>query len=245
MSEHRSDFPQFYITTAQPCPYLPGRQERKLFTHLSHGRSASLIDHLLKGGFRRSQNIAYTPHCDGCNACVPVRIVVDEFEPRRAFKRVLRTNNDLTIRRSGPVPTSEQYSIFRAYIDQRHGDGGMADMSVLDYAVMIEESVVDTFVSEYRIPREREKATLAAVSLCDRLSDGLSLVYSFFEPDLTARSLGTYMILEHVDYARTLGLPYVYLGYWINGATKMDYKIRFQPLEFLTRNGWERREAPV
>jgi len=254
VSEHKTDFPQFYITTAQPCPYLPGRQERKLFTHLSHGRSGVLIDHLLKGGFRRSQNIAYTPHCDGCIACVPVRIVVDEFKPRRAFKRVLRTNKDMKIRRSGPVPTSEQYSVFRAYIDQRHGDGGMADMSVLDYAVMIEDSVVDTFLSEYRIPRESlpqddqstqgdEKAPLIAVSLCDRLSDGLSLIYSFFEPDLTARSLGTYMILEHVDYARELGLAYVYLGYWINGSTKMDYKTRFQPLEFLMRNGWERREA--
>jgi len=242
VSEHRSDFPQFYITTAQPCPYLPGRQERKLFTHLSHARSRALVDHLLKGGFRRSQNIAYTPHCDGCSACVPVRIVVDEFKPRRAFKRVMRTNKDLMIRRSGPVPTSEQYSVFRAYIDRRHGDGGMAAMSVLDYAVMVEDSVVDTFVTEYRIP-QNGKATLAAVSLCDRLSNGLSLVYSFFEPDITARSLGTYMILEHVGHARELGLAYVYLGYWIDGSPKMDYKTRFQPLEYLTRNGWERREA--
>ena len=256
MSEHKTDFPQFYITTAQPCPYLPGRRERKLFTHLSHGRPGALIDHLLKGGFRRSQNIAYTPYCDGCNACVPVRIIVDEFKTGRTFKRIIRANKDLQTYRSGAVPTLEQYSVFRSYIDQRHNDGGMADMSVLDYAMMIEDSVVNTFLSEYRMPRDcsrqddqttsdGEKPPLAGVSLCDRLSDGVSMVYSFFDPGLIARSLGTYMILEHVEYARKLELPYVYLGYWINGSTKMAYKTRFQPLEFLTRNGWKRHEAAV
>lgn len=251
MSEHKTDFPQFYITTAQPCPYLPGRQERKLFTHLSQGRPDALIDNLLKGGFRRSQNIAYTPYCDGCSACVPVRIIVDEFRPGSTFKRATRTNSDLNIWRTGAVPTSEQYSLFRDYIDQRHGNGGMADMTVLDYAMMIEDSVVNTFLTEYRAPVNSpqdgsdlengcEERSLAAVTLCDRLSDGISMVYSFFDPDLSARSLGTYMILDHVEFARKLGLPYVYLGYWIKGSAKMDYKTRFTPQEFLTSDGWVR-----
>ncbi len=251
MSEHKTDFPQFYITTSQPCPYLPGRQERKLFTHLTQGRPDLLIDNLLKGGFRRSQNIAYMPYCDGCTACVPVRIIVDEFKPGSAFKRAMRSNRDLNIRRIGPVPTSEQYSLFRGYIDQRHGDGGMADMTVLDYAMMVEDSVVNTFLTEYRAPADLSQEDtdtnckpvdhpLVAVSLCDRLSDGISMVYSFFEPDCSARSLGTYMILEHVEFARKLGLPYVYLGYWIKGSSKMDYKTRFSPQEFLTSDGWIR-----
>lgn len=246
MSEHQTDFPQFYITTAQPCPYLPGRQERKLFTHLSRGRSSTLIDNLLKGGFRRSQNIAYTPYCDGCTACVPVRIIVDEFEPTRNFKRVLRANKDLNVKRIGATPTSEQYSLFRAYIDTRHGDGGMADMTVLDYAVMVEDSVVNTFLTEYRAPDEdpdcadSEDRQLVAVSLCDRLSNGISMVYSFFDPDLQQRSLGSYMILECIEFARKLGLPYVYLGYWIKGSPKMAYKTRFSPQEFLTSDGWVR-----
>ncbi len=251
MSEHKTDFPQFYITTSQPCPYLPGRQERKLFTHLTQGRPDLLIDNLLKGGFRRSQNIAYMPYCDGCSACVPVRIIVDEFKPGSAFKRATRLNRDLNIRRIRPVPTSEQYSLFRGYIDQRHGDGGMADMTVLDYAMMVEDSVVNTFLTEYRVPADfsqegsdsdckPEDRPLVAVSLCDRLSDGISMVYSFFDPEFSVRSLGTYMILEHVEFARKLGLPYVYLGYWIKGSSKMDYKTRFTPQELLTSDGWVR-----
>lgn len=243
MSEHKTDFPQFYVTTAQPCPYLPGKQERKLFTHLSRGRSAALIDNLLKGGFRRSQNIAYTPYCDGCNACVPVRILVNEFEPSRAFRRVLRTNKDIAPRNVGAVPTSEQYSLFRGYIDTRHGDGGMADMSVLDYAMMVEDSAVNTFLTEYRVTRlpngePTSEGGLIAASLCDRLSDGISMVYSFFDPDLPQRSLGTYMILDTIDLAKSYGLPYVYLGYWIKGSAKMDYKTRFTPQEYLTPDGW-------
>ena len=242
MSEHKTDFPQFYITTAQPCPYLPGREERKLFTHLSRGRSAGLVDNLLKGGFRRSQNIAYTPYCDGCSACVPVRILVEGYQPTRTFRRVIRTNEDVSAERIGAVPTSEQYSLFRDYIDNRHGDGGMADMSVLDYAMMVEDSVVNTFLTEYRVPQDSDECadTLVAVSLCDQLSDGISMVYSFFDPDMPQRSLGTFMILETIDAARRLGLPYVYLGYWIKGSAKMDYKTRFTPQEVLTPDGWVR-----
>ncbi len=248
MTEHKTDFPQFYITAPQPCPYLPGRLERKLFTHLTRSRSGSLIDNLLKGGFRRSQNIAYMPYCETCSACVPVRILVDEFEPKRTLKKIWRTNLDILRQRTGSVPTSEQYSVFRAYLDDRHRDGGMADMSVLDYAMMVEDSVVNTQLTEYRLRGDCEDAgdagaqrePLVGVALSDRLSDGISMVYSFFDPEMKERSLGSYMIIEHVEYARSLGLPYVYLGYWIDGARKMEYKTRFRPQEQLTPEGWIR-----
>jgi arginine-tRNA-protein transferase len=195
----------------------------------------------LKGGFRRSQNIAYMPYCDACSACVPVRILVDEFAPRRSLKRIARDNLDLVATRMPGAPSSEQYALFRDYIEARHADGGMAEMSVLDYSLMVEDSVVETFVTEYRLkPDENGDAPLMGVSLCDRLSDGISMVYSFYDPDVPARSLGTYMILDHVDYARSQGYPFVYLGYWIEGSRKMRYKDRFQPQERLTSKGWVR-----
>ncbi len=241
MTEHKSNFPEFYITSPQPCPYLPGRLERKLFTHLTRDKPGFLIDNLLKGGFRRSQNIAYMPYCDACSACVPVRILVDEFEPRRSLRRNARDNLDLIATRMPAAPSSEQYALFRDYIAARHADGGMAEMSVLDYSLMVEDSVVETFVTEYRLkPDENGETPLLGVSLCDRLSDGISMVYSFFDPDVPARSLGTYMILDHVNYARAQGYPFVYLGYWIEGSRKMRYKGRFQPQERLTSKGWVR-----
>jgi arginine-tRNA-protein transferase len=241
VTEHKSNFPEFYITSPQPCPYLPGRLERKLFTHLTRDKPGFLIDNLLKGGFRRSQNIAYMPYCDACSACVPVRILVDEFEPRRSLRRNARDNLDLIATRMPAAPSSEQYALFRDYIAARHADGGMAEMSVLDYSLMVEDSVVETFVTEYRLkPDENGETPLLGVSLCDRLSDGISMVYSFFDPDVPARSLGTYMILDHVNYARAQGYPFVYLGYWIKGSRKMRYKGRFQPQERLTSKGWVR-----
>ena len=246
MTEQQKHFPEFYVTAPQPCPYLQGRFERKLFTHLTHDKPPALVDNLLKGGFRRSQNIAYMPYCEGCQACVSVRVVVSEFEPSRSLRRVIETNHDLVSRRQQATPTSEQYSLFRAYIDARHASGGMADMTVLDYAMMVEDSIIDTFVTEYR-PRPQDGARpqgdrppLLAVALCDRLSDGISMVYSFYDPEAARRGLGTYMILEHIAYARRLGVPYLYLGYWIHGSPKMSYKKRFQPQEQLTGNGWVR-----
>jgi arginine-tRNA-protein transferase len=243
VTEHKSNFPEFYITAPQPCPYLPGRLERKLFTHLTRDKPNFLIDNLLKGGFRRSQNIAYMPYCDACSACVPVRILVDEFNPKRSLKRIARANYDVTATRRDPAPSTEQYALFRGYIDARHADGGMAEMSVLDYSLMVEDSVVKTFVTEYRVPHgENGGSELIGVSLCDRLSDGISMVYSFYDPDQSPRSLGTYMILDQVEFARRLGLPFVYLGYWIEGSRKMRYKNRFQPQEHLTSKGWVRTE---
>lgn len=247
MTEQQTQFPEFYVTAPQACPYLAGRLERKLFTHLTHDKSPALIDNLLKGGFRRSQNIAYMPYCDGCHACVSVRVLVADFEPGRSMRRISERNADLVPRRIAPHASSEQYGLFRSYIDARHSDGGMADMTVLDYAMMVEDSVVKTFLTEYRLKPERPleqgapEGTLLATALCDRLSDGISMVYSFYDPDFEQRSLGTYMILEHIAYARQCGLPYLYLGYWIHGSRKMSYKTRFQPLEQLTPNGWVRR----
>jgi arginyl-tRNA--protein-N-Asp/Glu arginylyltransferase len=243
MTEQRKHFPEFYVTAPQPCPYLPGRLERKLFTHLTHDKSPALVDNLLRGGFRRSQNIAYMPYCEGCQGCVSVRVVVDDFLPTRSMRRVLEGNHDLIARRLQATPTSEQYALFRAYIDERHSDGGMADMTVLDYAMMVEDSIIDTFMTEYR-PRPTAAAPtvarppLVAAALCDRLSDGISMVYSFFDPAAAKRGLGTYMILDHIDHAKRLGLPYLYLGYWIGGSPKMSYKRRFQPQQQLTANGW-------
>ena len=250
MTEQQKNFPEFYVTSAQPCPYLPGRLERKLFTHLTNDKQPALIDNLLKGGFRRSQNIAYTPYCEGCQACVSVRVLVDEFKPSKNMKRIVAANRDLQASRLPARPSAEQYSLFRDYISTRHGEGGMADMSILDYAQMVEDSVVDTFITEYRPRRPLStnsdteclvpQAPLHGVALCDHLSDGISMVYSFYNVDLSERSLGTYIILEHIEYARSLGLPYVYLGYWIKGAKKMRYKTRFGPQERLGSNGWQR-----
>ena len=249
MTEQQKNFPEFYVTAPQPCPYLEGKLERKLFTHLTHDKPPALVDNLLKGGFRRSQNIAYMPYCEGCQACVSVRVAVNEFNLNRSFQRVLKANTDLTARRVSPQPTAEQYSLFRGYIDERHFDGGMADMTVLDYAMMVEDSIVSTFLSEYRAPSHGQgkpvsDGPLMGVALCDRLSDGISMVYSFYDTEAPQRSLGTYMILEHIEYTRQLGLPYLYLGYWIEGSRKMKYKTRFQPQERLTGNGWERAVPP-
>jgi len=255
MTEQHKNFPEFYVTAAQPCPYLPGRLERKLFTHLNADKAPEMIDKLLRGGFRRSQNIAYIPYCEGCQACVSVRVRVDEFEPGRTMRRIMDRNTSLRARRIAPVPTSEQYGLFRSYIDSRHSDGGMADMTVLDYAMMVEDSVIDTFLTEYRVKPEdlphlsfqtrADSWPLKAVALCDRLADGISMVYSFYDSASEADSLGTYMILDHIAYTKSLGLPYLYLGYWIAGSRKMNYKTRFQPQEHLTGNGWVRSTLPA
>ncbi len=239
-------FPEFYVTAPQPCPYLPGRLERKLFTHLSHDKPPELVDRLLTTGFRRSQNIAYVPYCEGCQACVSVRVLVGEFEPDRSMRRVMARNNRLVARRMSPTPTDEQFRLFRTYIDARHGDGGMADMSALDYRMMVEDTVIETFVTEYRerpaeiSSLEFDDWPLKAVALCDRLSDGISMVYSFYDPAEAARSLGTFMIVEHIAFAKRMNLPHLYLGYWIEGSRKMTYKTRFAPQERLGPDRWER-----
>lgn len=251
MTHQGQDTPLFYLTAPQPCPYLPGKQERKVFTHLAGPKAEALNDILSQGGFRRSQNIAYRPACEGCRACVSVRIVVDGFQPTRSFRRILNRNADLVAIASDPQATSEQFSLFRHYLDARHGEGGMADMTALDYVNMVEETSVKTSLVEYRkalLPNGRQhgrqKGRMLAASLTDQLADGLSLVYSFFDPQEERRSLGTFIILDHVRRAREMGLPYVYLGYWVKGSRKMDYKTRFQPLEYLGPEGWSLQPPP-
>jgi arginine-tRNA-protein transferase len=215
---------------------------------LSSERPRALVDNLLKGGFRRSQNIAYMPYCDHCAACVPVRIVVSGFEPKRSLAKIWRRNSDIEARRVARRPTLEQFALFRAYIEGRHAEGGMADMSLLDYSMMVQDTAVETFLTEYRLRcTNRAGATgnpLVAAVLCDRLSDGISLVYSFYDPELAGRSLGSYIIMEQVAFARSRSIPYVYLGYWIKGSRKMAYKTRFTPQEHLTSLGWVRKDPP-
>ncbi|MBB3808984.1 arginyltransferase [Pseudochelatococcus contaminans] len=240
MTTQPRDTPQFYLTAPAPCPYLPGLQERKVFTHLIGRRAEEMNDALTQGGFRRSQTIAYRPACESCRGCVSVRVVADAFRPSRSFRRVCASNADL---RGEAVPaqsTSEQYSLFRSYLDARHADGGMADMSVLDYAVMVEDTHVTTQLIEYR----DERGELMAVALTDVLADGLSMVYSFYNPDMPHRSFGSFLILDHIARARTMNLPYVYLGYWVEGSQRMGYKSRFYPQERLLPEGWARFDAP-
>ncbi len=247
MTKHSLDTPQFYLTAPAPCPYLEDREERKVFTHLVGEKARQVNDMLTQGGFRRSQNIAYRPACEGCRACVSVRVIVDQFKPTRSFKRIMDANKNLAGEKLPPSPSSEQFSLFRKYLDDRHITGGMAQMTALDYAMMVEDSHVDTMLIEYRkrgpdtAITKRGEGPLIAATLTDVLANGLSMVYSFFDTDLQNKSLGTYMILDHIKLARKMGLPYVYLGYWVDGSRKMEYKTRFQPQEHLTVTGWERR----
>lgn len=246
MKHQPTQSPQFFLTAPSPCPYVEGQFERKVFTHLVGERAAELNDLLTQGGFRRSQNIAYRPACETCRACVSVRILVDEFKPSRSMKRVAATNADLIGVEHEAEPSTEQYSLFRTYLDARHRRGGMSDMTVLDYAMMVEDTHVDTKIIEYRrrgpdsFITGQGEGELIAVALTDRMGDGLSMVYSFFNPEFEDRSLGTFMILDHIARARAAGLPHVYLGYWVNGSRKMAYKVRFGPQEHLGPKGWER-----
>lgn len=243
MTQQPRDAPQFFLTAPTSCPYLPEREERKVFTHLVGKRAAQLNEILTQGGFRRSQSIAYRPACDVCRACVSVRVPVNDFRLGRSFRRIVEKNTDLYGTMVPNEVDGEHYSLFRAYIESRHADGGMADMSVVDFAMMIEDSHVETRLVEYRRRRQASwREELVGVCLTDVLSDGLSMVYSFYDPDQTERSLGTFMILDHIARAKAMGLPYLYLGYWVEGSPKMAYKARFLPQERLGMLSWERVE---
>jgi arginine-tRNA-protein transferase len=240
----RKSLPQFYVTSPTPCPYLPGRMERKIFTHLL-GDSAKVInDALTAAGFRRSQHIAYKPACDACRSCVSVRIPVFDFQLSRNQKRLLKLNTDIRRVAREPKASMEQFSLLRSYLDDRHPSGGMSEMTVLDYAAMVEETPIATNLVEYRRPSDDGDSELIACALSDRLGDGISMVYSFYEPSEERRSLGTFMILDHITYAIQLGLPYLYLGYWVADCRKMEYKRRFKPLEALGPQGWYLMNEP-
>ena len=239
--QNNARVPQFFLTPGGPCPYLAGRVERKVFARLSGNLAQPLSEALTHSGFRRSQSIAYRPACEGCSACVSVRILVNEFEPSKGFKRILRRSADLIRSEVVAEATREQFALLRTYLDSRHAGGGMSDMGLFDYVAMVEETPVDTEIVEYRRVGENGRpGPLVACALTDVLRDGVSMVYSFFHPGEDARSLGTYMILDHIRDAKSRGLPHVYLGYWVEGSEKMAYKTRFTPMEALGRDGWSR-----
>lgn len=240
--------PQFYVTAPQPCPYLSGRMERKLFTALQGDGAEKLNNALSKQGFRRSQNVLYRPSCADCSACLSSRIRVADFAPSKSQKRVAKKNRNLMRTASSPWATESQYALFRDYLDSRHATGGMADMDLFEFAAMVEETPIRTRLIEYR---EDQPAAIAdpydglrAVCLTDVLDDGLSMVYSFFAPDLMKNSLGTFLILDHVQIARELDLPYVYLGYWVPRSDKMGYKANFKGVEIFRDGAWERLSHP-
>jgi leucyl-tRNA---protein transferase len=232
------NIPRFYVTSPSPCPYLSGREERKIFTRLTGDDPAALHDTLADMGFRRSQNIAYRPACIGCNACISARVPVWDFEAGKNLRRLIRRNQDLRLGFGGASATIEQYHLLRRYLHARHGDGGMAAMDAFDYQMMVEDSPITTYLLELRRPEGNDEGRLLGACITDVVNDGLSMVYSFYDPGEEIRSLGTYMILRHIDLAREMNLSYVYLGYWIEGSRKMHYKARFRPLELLGPQGW-------
>ena len=231
----RSALRQFYTTGAAPCPYLAGHVERRIYTLMRRlPQEREVFDRLSEAGFRRSQNLMYRPACPDCSACVPVRIPVARFAPSRNERRVLNRNGDLSISEVAAVPTDEHWELFHRYLTARHRDGGMATMTRGDFDTMVGDWTVATMLLEGRDRQGR----LVAVSLTDRISSGYSGVYKFFATDEPRRSLGTWVILQLIEKARRDGLPFVYLGYWVAGSEKMDYKARFRPMEQLTKDGW-------
>lgn len=225
----------FMGTRALPCPYVAGRLERKVVTDLATPNASEIYERLSRAGFRRSHGLAYRPACPSCTACVPVRIVADNFDWTRSFRRLMARNADLVATDLAAQASMEQYRLFIRYQNGRHAGGEMASMGWRDYRAMVEDTPVDTRMFEIR----DGDGALVACMLADRQSDALSAVYSLYDPDQTQRSLGTWMVLWLIERAKSLGLPYVYLGYWIGDSRKMAYKTRYRPIEALGEKGWE------
>lgn len=230
MTDQTPENTQLFLTAAMPCPYLAGKQERKLFTHLTGRRASALHALLSENGFRRSQNLIYRPACEGCAACQSVRIVAGGFELTSRWRRILNANQDISVEVRAPQATAEQFALFKRYLEARHAGGGMTQMSFVDYEYMVEDTPVQTVVVEYRQNSLPERP-LVALALTDVMPDGLSMVYSFYDPEMSRRSLGNLLILDHIQQVRSAGLTYVYLGYWVKDSPKMAYKGRFRPLE--------------
>lgn len=237
-------FPRFFVTAPSPCPYLSGKTERKVFTELRGPHATELNEALGRIGFRRSQSVAYRPSCINCSACISVRVVASEFRPNATQRKLLRRHDDLQISACEPWTSEEQFALLRRYLAARHPAGGMNEMDENDFADMVEQTPVDSFVIEYREPGvDGKPGKLVGACITDRQSDGLSMIYSFFDADNTERKgLGNFIILDHIVRAAKAALPYVYLGYWVQGAPRMQYKIRYSPIEKLTPQGWERFE---
>ena len=226
---------QFYLTIPSPCPYLPGRMERKIFTQLDPLDGPFLNNYLTHAGFRRSQNVIYRPACETCRECRSLRVNIENFELTKSFKRTLKRNADLVIETKFAAATEEQFDLLQRYLHSRHVGGGMTSMDFKRYEMMAEECASETEITEFRKP----DGSLIAAMLLDHLSDGMSLVYSFFDPEESHRSLGNFMILSHIEQCRSQDMPYLYLGYWVPDSPKMRYKARFGPSEILTHAGWK------
>jgi arginine-tRNA-protein transferase len=232
---------QFYLSGPAPCPYLPDRVEHKLFTRLAGDKTtdSAINATLTRAGFRRSHDIVYRPACHDCAACLPVRVPVRAFAPSRVQRRIAARNADLRLEVASAEATAEQYELFLSYQRARHPDSDMAQMTRADFDHMLQEGEANTSLYHLRATTDGGPGELLGVMLADRITDGLSAVYSFFSPDSPRRSLGVQLILSLISCAAREDLPYVYLGYWIRSARKMAYKGQFKPLQVLGTQGWE------
>jgi|TARA_B100001741_G_scaffold72307_1_gene58248 Putative arginyl-tRNA:protein arginylyltransferase len=224
----------FFITEPSPCPYLQGKKERRLIAD-TRGCDEAVVQSLLsENGFRRSHDVLYTPFCEDCKACLPVRVRADLFTPSKSQRRVLSVNKSINVKKMSAHATTEQYSLFSKYQSTRHINSDMSNMDFIDYKAMIEETSTNTCIFEFRNSKR-----LIAVCLVDEMIDGLSAVYSFFDPFYKKYSLGTMMILSLVNECKKNNLMHVYLGYWVQNSPKMSYKQNFSPLEYFNGSSWQ------
>lgn len=224
---------QFYVTKEMPCSYYANRKSRNLVPDPDIPMNMPIYNQLIRHGFRRSGKFSYRPYCNGCQACIACRIPVNDFMTSRSQQRCLKNNSDLSLSVIRAGFTEEYFDLYRRYLNSRHRDGSMADPGKEDYEQFLYCNWCDTRFLEFRID-----SNLVAVAVTDFVSDGLSAVYSFFDPELKKRSLGTWCILQQIDYAKQLELEYVYLGYWIENHDKMHYKTNFKPLQLYLDQQW-------